>query len=69
MTNFIEKMKELIDTEMEINGETFLANIEEWDSLSFVSFLTMANVIYGKKVKSEDVRQAKTINDLYNLIK
>lgn len=66
---FLEKMIELLDSEMEINMNTELKDIEEWDSLSFVSFLAMANAAYGKKIAPADVRAAKTIGDLALLVK
>lgn len=49
--------------------ETVLADLEEWDSLSLVSFMAMANAAYGKKVIPADVKMAKTIGDLYELVK
>ena len=69
MINFIEKMQDLLDTEEEISMDTNLDEIEEWDSLSVVSFLAMANATYGKKVKKEDLKNKKTIADLYSLVK
>ncbi len=66
---FLEKMADILDCEQEISMESVLADIEEWDSLSFVSFLAMANAAYGKKVAPAAVREAKTIGDLLLLVK
>lgn len=57
---FIEKMVDLMDTK--------LMDIEEWDSLSFVSFIAFANAQAGKKLTPDMVRSAKTVSDLYHLI-
>ena len=39
---FLTKMQEeVLDTEMEISMDTLLGDIEEWDSLSVVSFIAM----------------------------
>ena len=65
---FLEKMIDILDCEQEITMASVLDEIEEWDSLSFVSFLAMANGSYGKSVLAKEVRTAKTIGDLYNLI-
>ena len=65
---FIEKMVDLMDTEDELTMDTNLLDIEEWDSLSFVSFIAFANAKVGKKVTSDMVRSAKTVSDLYHLI-
>lgn len=69
MEQFIEKMIDVLDTEEDINANTVLEDLEEWDSLSLVSFVAMANASYGKKVQAKDVRNAETIADLYDLVK
>lgn len=66
---FIEKMKEILDCSENFTFETKLSEIEEWDSLSIVSFLAMANVESGKKIDITLLREAKSIGDLYILIK
>lgn len=66
--NFLEKMVDLLDTEEEITMETVLADIEEWDSLSFVSFLAMASAVVKKKIEPSKVRDAIKIQDLYLLL-
>ena len=66
---FLEKIADILDCEQEVSMESVLTDIEEWDSLSFVSFLAMANASYGKKVSPADVRAAKTIGDLALLVK
>ena len=69
MDKFIEKMQDLLDCEQEVKMDSALADIEEWDSLSVVSFLALANAQYGKKIAKETLQEAKTIEDLYNLVK
>ena len=53
----------------DVTMDAVLADIEEWDSLSVVSYVAMANTSCGKKVNVKDVREAETIQDLYNLLK
>lgn len=69
MENFIEQMQDILDCDQQITMESALADIEEWDSLSYVSFIAMANASYGKKVDAKIVKEAETIGDLYNLVK
>lgn len=69
MEQFIEKMVDVLDTEEDITEVTVLSDLEEWDSLSVVSFMAMANAVYNKKVLPSDVKAAKTIKDLYELVK
>lgn len=66
---FIEELTETIDTEDKLTMDTVLADLEDWDSLSFVSFISMANASYGKKVAADQVREAVTVADLYQLVK
>ena len=65
---FLEKMTDILDAEDEISFNTNLGEIEEWDSLSIVSYIAMANAACGKKVDVKSVREAVTIQDLYNLL-
>ena len=67
--DFLEKMMDILDCEQEITMDSILSDIEEWDSLSFVSFLAMANASYGKKVIPANVKAAKTIADLFEIVK
>ena len=69
MEQFIEKIIDVMDIEEEITADTVLEDLEEWDSLSLVSFMAMANAAYGKKVVPADVKMAKTVADLYELVK
>ena len=69
MEQFIERIIDVMDIEEEITADTILENLEEWDSLSIVSFMAMANASYGKKIVAADVKMAKTVADLYELVK
>ena len=66
---FLEKMTDILDAEEEVSMDMQLDDIEEWDSLSVVSYVAMANTACGKKVNVKDVREAETIRDLYDLLK
>ena len=67
---FLTKMQEeVLDTEMDISMDTPLGDIEEWDSLSVVSFIAMAKATCGKKVERVAIASAKTIGDLFALLK
>ena len=65
---FIEKMTDILDAEDEISLDTNLSDLEEWDSLSIVSYIAMANASCGMKVDVKKVREAVTIGDLYDLL-
>ena len=65
---FIEKLVDLMDTEEELQMDSILAEIEEWDSLSYVSFLAMCSKVAKTHVEPDEVRNAQTVEDLYRLI-
>ena len=66
---FLERMADIFDVEDEITLDTNLSELDEWDSLSIVSYVAMANAACGKKVDVKSVREAVTIQDLYDLLK
>ena len=66
--DFIKKMVDIMDTEDEITMDTPLAEIEEWDSLSHVGFLSLCASTAKTKVNASEVRKAETLRDLYNLL-
>lgn len=65
---FIEKLKELLDCEGELSMETDLSDIEEWDSLGILSFLAELGERAPKPIQAKDVKAAKTVSDLFDLI-
>jgi len=70
MQEFLEKFIEIIDAEeASITGDTLLSDIEEWDSLAYISFIALARTDYSAKVTATAVKEAKTIADLYHLVK
>lgn len=67
---FIEKMQEdVLDTDADISLDMALTDVEEWDSLSFVSFIAMAKESGFINVNRDVVNEAKTVKDLFELVK
>ena len=65
---FLEKMTDILDAEDEITMEAELESLEEWDSLSVVSYVAMANAACGRKIEVKKVRDAVTLQDLYDML-
>ena len=65
---FIAKLAELMDTEAALDLSTKLADVEDWDSLSMVSFFSFCNTTLGKKISPEQIKAAQTVEDLFRLI-
>lgn len=51
-----------------LTPETLLSNIEEWDSVSFLSFMAMMDEKFGKIVTGSEIKTKETIADLMALM-
>lgn len=65
---FIAKLADLMDTEAKIELSTRLSDVEDWDSLSMVSFFSYCNTLGQKKISPEQIKSAQTVEDLYKLV-
>ena len=66
---FVSKLADVMDTEAELKLSTKLADVEDWDSLSMVSFFSFCNSTLGKRLAPEQIKSAQTVEDLFNLTK
>lgn len=64
---FLDKMREILDNQ-DVRMETVLSDIEEWDSLSVIGYVSLANSVSKKKLSLEEVRACATISDLHKLL-
>ena len=64
---FVKKIVDIMDTDAEINLSTKLADVEEWDSLSMVSFYSFCDSKLGIKLLPEQIKSAQTVEDLFEL--
>lgn len=65
----ITLLEELMEVdEGTLTPETLLSNIEEWDSVSFLSFMAMMDEKFGKVVTGSEIKAKKTIADLMALM-
>ncbi len=65
---FIEKMVDILDYEGDLQMDTILEDLEEWDSLSILSFLAEMGQYAKGTINASDVKKAKTIEDLFALL-
>ena len=64
---FIKKLVDLMDTDAEINLSTKLADVEDWDSLSMVSFYSFCDSKLNRRLLPEQIKAASTVEDLFKL--
>lgn len=65
---FLIKFQECIDRDEPVDLDMRLEDIPEWDSLSAMAFIGLANAVYSRKLKLSDMESAVTVGDLYALL-
>lgn len=68
---FIENFKEQFDDpeSVELTAESDFRDNGEWNSLTGLMTIAMADEVYGVTLTPNELRNAKTVQDLYNVIK
>jgi len=71
INSFIEKFAEQLEKVKvtDLKPETKFRDIEEWSSLMALSIIAMVDEEYEVIIKGEDIRNSKTINDLFEVVK
>ncbi len=64
---FCEKLADILETD-EVKLENVLKDFEEWDSLSVLSIIAMAEFDYGGTIFAKDIMKIKTVKDLLSYI-
>jgi|ADurb_Total_1113_FD_contig_61_572433_length_800_multi_2_in_0_out_0_2 acyl carrier protein len=66
LENFANQFDETDASEITIN--TAFKDLEEWSSLLSLSIIAMCDEEYDVKIKGDDIRNAVTVEDLYNIV-
>ena len=66
LSNFIEQFD--VTDPNEISIETEFQELDEWSSLTALALIGMAKTKYGKTITGREIRNCRTVEDLYNLI-
>ena len=66
-SEFYQRLAEILDIE-EVRAEDVLKDFNEWDSLSVLSVLAMADSKYGVTIRPEEIRSVVTAADLAELV-
>ena len=53
----------------EIKAETLFHDLDEWSSLTALSIIAMVDEEYDVTLKGNDINDAKTVEDLFKLVK
>lgn len=71
INDFVEKFAEQFDdTELSVfTPETIYKELDEWSSLMALSIIAMVDDEYEVSIKGDDINNASSIEDLYNIVK
>ena len=71
LKDFIENFAaQFDDTDAaEIQADTKFQQLDEWSSITVMCVIAMADAEYGVALKGDDLNNADTIEDLFNLVK
>lgn len=68
---FILKFKEALDIDENIliTEKSNLKDLNEWDSLGYISIMDMVDDIYGVTIEADNLKQCEIVDDIYRFIK
>ena len=68
--SFIDNFQAAVDFQepVDIQADTELAGLPEWDSLAALGVIVMFDMEYGKTITGSDLKNCKTIGDLFALL-
>lgn len=67
--DFLALLEEIIEADKDtLSGNEFINDIDGWDSLAVVSFIAMIDENFGVTLPAQKISEAKTIQDLINLL-
>lgn len=71
LNEFVEKFAEQFDDTdpAEITATTAFRELDEWSSLTALAIIGMADEEYDVALKGDDIRNAVTVEDVFNAVK
>lgn len=51
-----------------ISSDTEYQEMDEWSSLTGMAVIAMVKTQYGKTITGKEIRDCKTVEDLYNIV-
>lgn len=63
---FIEKLKEAIEVDHDINMDDEFRVYEDWSSLAYLSVIALFDEEYDIQIEESEFKKLRTVADLYN---
>ena len=67
ISNFADQFDETDASE--IKADTEFKALDEWSSMTGLAVIAMVDAEYDVQIKGNDIRESKTIEDLFNKVK
>lgn len=65
---FLSLFQEILNSETSVEMSMLLKEIPEWDSLSAMAFIALAERRFNKRLRLSDLKNKKTVKELYDLL-
>jgi acyl carrier protein len=65
---FFLRLEEDLELEKEINGDTNIKDLDEWDSMSAMVLIGLVNEEFSVNLNSDDIENITTVNSLMERI-
>jgi acyl carrier protein len=71
ISKFLQNFFDILDdTNLNlVQAETVFRDLEEWDSLTALSLIAMADEEYSVKLTGDDIKSSTTLQDVFEIIK
>ncbi len=66
--DFFLRLQEDLELDVEVNGETNIKNLEEWDSMAAMTLIALVNEEFSISLNSDDIENITTVNSLIDRI-
>ena len=53
----------------EVNENTIIRDLDEWDSMTALSLMAMIDEVYSKSISPEELEKIIDLNDLFSFLK
>ncbi|CAH8182111.1 conserved hypothetical protein [Vibrio aestuarianus] len=64
---FCEEVADILQLDDELNLETRLVDMEEWDSMAHLGVISMFDMEFSKLITNSDLKALETVQQLYDL--
>lgn len=63
---FLDELKDILEVD-ELDTDSVLVELDEWDSLSIMSVMVFFSKKFGINIKIKDIQEVKSVKDLISL--